>query len=328
MPSTDEISGVLPDAAIVICTRHRPPSTAGAVRSALACRPAAAVVFVVDQADAGTADPLAEFDGMPRYVRIPCADRGLSRGRNVGMAAAAAAGARFVAFTDDDCVADPTWLRAFDEAFASAADVAAVFGSVLPAPYDRTTGIIPAYEAPSAMVLRGLGDKPRAEGMGACMGVRVDAWQRLDGFDEWLGPGALLTAADDSDLVMRLLFMGFAVAETSAVKVVHYGFRDWPAARRLVAGYVRGYGAVHAKMVRLAGSGALAPLKTVGRRWLFGRPAIDLNHVPSRWLRLREFVKGAATGFSLRVDPVSGRFRQTLPAAPPTNSAATREEAA
>ena len=310
---------MLPDFAVVICTRHRPPSTADAVRSVLACRPAAASVFVVDQSDAGSADPLAEFDGLPRYVRIVCADRGLSRGRNVGMAAVKAAGARFVAFTDDDCVADLTWLRAFDEAFAAAPDVAAVFGSVEAAPYDRSTGIIPAYEAPSAVVLRGLGDKPKAEGMGACMGVRVDAWRRLDGFDEWLGPGSLLAAADDSDLVMRLLYMGFAVAETSAAKVVHHGFRDWPAAHRLVAGYMRGYGAVHAKMVRMAGSGALPPLKTVGRRWLTGRPAIELNHVPSRWLRLREFVKGAATGFSLGIDKTSGRFlpirRATAPAA-------------
>jgi glycosyltransferase involved in cell wall biosynthesis len=299
---------VLPHFAIVVCTRHRPASTADAVRSALASRPAAAVVVVVDQADAGTADPLAEFDGLPRYVRIPRNDRGLSRGRNVGMEAAAASGARFVAFTDDDCVAEPHWLLGFDEAFAVAPDVAAVFGTVRAAPYDRTTGIIPAYEPASAVVLRGLVDKPRAEGMGACMAVRVDAWRRLAGFDEWLGPGALLNAADDSDMVMRLLHVGFAVAETPAARVVHHGFRDWPAAGELVAGYMRGYGAVHAKMVRLAGIGALAPLNTVGRRWLTGRPAIDLNHLPSRWLRLRAFVRGATAGFSLGLDLRSGRF--------------------
>lgn len=328
MPNSKESAYVLSDAAVVICTRHRPPSAADTVRSALACRPAASAVFVVDQADAGAADPLAEFDGLPRYFRIGCTDRGLSLGRNVGMAAAAAAGARFVAFTDDDCVADPCWLLAFEEAFASAADIAAVFGSVRAAPYDRTTGIIPAYKVASTVILRGLGDKPLAEGMGACMGVRVDAWRRLGGFDEWLGPGASLAAADDSDLVMRLLCMGFAVAETPAAKVEHYGYRDWAAAHRLVAGYMRGYGAVHAKMVRLAGYGALAPLKTVGRRWLAGRPAIDLNHVPSRWLRLREFAKGAATGFSLGIDKTSGRFLPMRCAADPAGSTHAREDTA
>lgn len=319
---------MLSDVAVVICTRHRPPSTADAVRSALECRPAAAAVFVVDQADAGSADPLAEFDGLPRFVRIICTDRGLSLARNVGMSAAEATGARFVAFTDDDCVADPMWLLGFEEAFASAPDVAAVFGSVQAAPYDRAAGIIPAYDAPSAVVLRGLGDKPRAEGMGACMGVCIDAWRRIDGFDEWLGPGELLAAADDSDLVMRLLYLGLAVAETSAAKVVHYGFRDWQAAHLLVAGYMRGYGAVHAKLVRLAGRSALAPLMMVGHRWLTGRPAIDLNHVPSRRLRLREFVKGAQIGFSLGINKTSGRFLPIRSAADPAVSTPGREDTA
>jgi hypothetical protein len=56
-------------------------------------------------------------------------------------------------------------------------------------PYDRTTGIIPAYKVASAVVLRGLGDKPRAEGMGACMELRVDAWRRLGGSMNGLGQG-------------------------------------------------------------------------------------------------------------------------------------------
>jgi GT2 family glycosyltransferase len=303
-PTPDSLQHV----AVVICTRHRPLSIADTVRSALASRPAASCVIVVDQADADTADPLVEFDGLPRFVRIGHAAVGLSRGRNVGTAAAAAAGATIVAYTDDDCVVQPSWLSGFDTAFASADDIAAVFGTVRAAPYDRTTGIIPAYEVRQSIVLRGLAHKPRAEGIGACMAVRVDAWQRLDGFDDWLGAGASLASGEDTDLIMRLLHMGFAVAETPAAEVIHHGFRDWQSTRSLVAGYMRGIGAVNAKMVRLAGIRGLAPLATLSGRWLTGRPVVDLNHLPPRWFRLRRFLEGAKTGWKLPIDRRSGRF--------------------
>jgi GT2 family glycosyltransferase len=308
MNSGSQPHDILPHVAVVICTRHRPPSVADTVHSALASRPEASRVIVVDQADADTADPLAEFDGLARFVRIRHDAVGLSRGRNVGTAAAVAAGATIVAYTDDDCVADPSWLSGFDAAFAGAADVAAVFGTVHAAAYDRTTGMIPAYEIREAIVLRGLANKARAEGIGACMAVRIDAWQRLDGFDDWLGAGASLASGEDTDLIVRLLHAGFAVAETPAAEVIHYGFRDWTSCRPLVAGYMRGIGAVNAKMVRLAGIDGLAPLATLGRRWLAGRPVVDLNHLPPRWFRLRRFLEGATTGWKLPIDRRSGRF--------------------
>ena len=308
MDSRSPTPDILPHVAVVICTRHRPPSVADTVRSALESRPAASRVIVVDQADADMPDPLVEFDGLPGFVRIRHDAVGLSRGRNVGTAAAAAAGATIVAYTDDDCVADPSWLSGFDAAFAAAADIAAVFGTVRAAPYDRTTGIIPAYEVREATVLRGLANKPLAEGIGACMAVRVDAWRQLDGFDDWLGAGTSLASGEDTDLIMRLLHAGFAVAETPAAEVIHHGFRDWPSCRPLVAGYMRGIGAVNAKMIRLAGLGGLAPLATLGRRWLAGRPVVDLNHLPPRWFRLRRFLEGAMTGWRLPIDRRSGRF--------------------
>lgn len=308
MDSGSPTPDILPHLAVVICTRHRPPSVADTVRSALASRPAASRVIVVDQADADTPDPLAEFDGRARFVRIRHAAVGLSRGRNVGTAAAAAAGATIAAYTDDDCLVEPSWLSGFDAAFASAADVAAVFGTVRAAPYERTTGSIPAYEVREATVLRGLANKHRAEGIGACMAVRVDAWRQLDGFDDWLGAGTSLASGEDTDLIVRLLHTGFAVAETPDTEVIHHGFRDWPSCRPLVAGYMRGIGAVNAKMIRLAGIRGLTPLAKLGRRWLTGRPVVDLNHLPPRWFRLRRFLEGATIGWKLPVDRRSGRF--------------------
>jgi Glycosyltransferase like family 2 len=84
MDSGSPTPDILPHLAVVICTRHRPPFVADTVRSALASRPAAVTVIVVDQADADTADPLAEFDGLPRFVRIRHDAVGLSRGVTSG----------------------------------------------------------------------------------------------------------------------------------------------------------------------------------------------------------------------------------------------------
>ena len=139
-------------------------------------------------------------------------------------------------------------------------------------------------------------------------GIRVDAWRQLDGFDDWLGAGTSMASGEDTDLIVRLLHRGFAVAETSAAEVVHHGFRDWPSCRALVAGYMRGIGAVSAKMIRLAGLGSLAPLATLGGRWLTGRPVVDLNHLPPRWFRLRRFLEGAMAGWTRPIDRRSGRF--------------------
>jgi len=69
-----------------------------------------------------------------------------------------------------------------------------------------------------------------------------------------------------------------------------------------------GLGAANAKLLRLRGWKALAPIAALGRRWLTGHPVVDLNHLPPRLLRLRAFLRGAWTAMRMPIDPATGLF--------------------
>lgn len=300
--------------AVVICTRYRPPGVKRTLNSILAGRPAPSLIVIVDQADSSSFDHLQEFDGRPGVLRLRQDGSGLSRARNAGTAAAAAAGASIAAYTDDDCEVDPGWLAGLEAALAMAPDVALAFGTTRAANHDHHQGTIPAYTVTKNAIHRGLASKPHVEGMGACMALRVEAWKSIGGFDDHLGAGTPLAAAEENDLSMRLLRGGSAVAETPSAEVIHHGFRNRFETGSLVAGYMRGSGAVAAKMLRIGGLPALQALRTIGKRWISGRSGVEMGHLTARRVRLWHFIKGMGSGFALALDSHTGRF------APPKES--------
>ena len=201
MHSSNKICELAAGMAVVLCTNKRTPETRRAVESILASKPAPCLIVIVDQAGSSTNDPLREFESRIGVVRIHHKATGLSRARNIGTAAAKAAGAVFAAYTDDDCTVGAGWLSGLASAFAKANDVSLVFGSTKAAPHDADKGTIPAYVVPKDAIHRGVASKPLIEGMGACMAVRIDAWRSVGGFDDRLGVGTPLAAAEENDLI-------------------------------------------------------------------------------------------------------------------------------
>jgi GT2 family glycosyltransferase len=294
--------------AVGVCTIGRLPFATRAIDSILAVRPSPGLVVIVHQADSYSIREFGKYDGLPGLIRIPDMGTGVARARNICMAAAEAGGASRVAFTDDDCAVCPGWLAGLDSAFEEAPDIALVFGTTKAAGYDKAQGTIPSYTVSMKTIRRGLASKPLVEGMGACMAVRVDAWRKIGGFDEHLGAGTPLVSAEENDLSIRLLRSGFAVAETPAAEVIHHGFRTRAETARLVAGYMLGSGAATAKMVRIGGLPAIQALATIARRWMGGRSGVEMEHLPTRRNRLWNFVQGMRAGFTLCIDPATGRF--------------------
>jgi O-antigen biosynthesis protein len=117
-----------PFCSVVVCTRHR---AAELERCLIGLRhldyPRYEVIVVDNTSGDENVQHLAE-DAGARWVTEPIV--GLSRARNTG---ASAARGEFVAYIDDDAVAEPGWLDAHAAAFRDRS-VAATAGRVLPTP--------------------------------------------------------------------------------------------------------------------------------------------------------------------------------------------------
>ena len=267
---------------IVICTAGRPQVFGAALQSVLAQHYGDFEILILDQSRDDRTETitreLAADDSRVRYWRLE--QRGLSRAYNRGVERA---GGELVAFTDDDCVAPPGWLRAVAGAFAREPEAELVYGQVL-GPIDSRDqrggeGVIPTL--PIAKLERlSKRDGFRVFGMGANFATTRAAWKRLGGFDEILGGGGPLQSAQDFDYAYRVFLGGGTIVLDPAVMVHHYGFRlhsEWP---DTVGSYGIGVGGFYSKHIRAGDRYALflftrSMLKVVARmikREVLARP--------------------------------------------------------
>ena len=295
----------IPGITALVCTRNRGASVADTVRGIMANDHPDFEVVVIDQStDDESESALTEWRSDPRFHYLRSANVGLARARNIGFRQARAP---IVAMTDDDCRVPADWLRRSVEAFDENT-VGIVFGNVEAAPHDRAKGFISAYHRKTPFVARGIHDKPKAEGIGACMGVRTTTWAALEGFDEMLGAGSKFKSADDTDFAIRALLSGYEIYETPEVHVVHHGFRTWGEGTVLIRGYLFGIGAMLAKHMRCGHWSVLHVVRALARRWMFERPIVEFGFTPPRSLRLAGFVQGFIAGGVAPIDRETAKF--------------------
>jgi O-antigen biosynthesis protein len=156
-----------------------------------------------------------------RYVAEP--RTGLAMARNTGLAAAA--NAKFVAFTDDDVVADENWLTWLLAPF-SRPEVKASLGLVLPLKLDTTArkrfelfagfgkGVTPRLYDLDANQLDDQILYPYFShfGSGNSMAFRRDALVAIGGFDTALGAGTPAAAAEETGALIDLVLAGDTLA--------------------------------------------------------------------------------------------------------------------
>jgi GT2 family glycosyltransferase len=257
-------------------------------------------LWVVDQS--GRPDSAEVVASFPRDARVhyhPSSPRGLGAARNL---ACSLASSEWVVFTDDDCEVGRGWVEALAASFREDLRVGLVFGNVLPGQHDAASGFIPSYVRDRPFLACRIEDKPLVEGIGACMALRWTAWRQLGGFDEALGAGARFRSAEETDFAIRALLQGHAVMETPEASVTHHGFRTWRQGRRLIQDHMYGLGAMYSKHLRCGNWPVLGIMSAMGRRWAFGRPAVDFGHLPPRMLRLTAFIRGFGRGLVTAVD--------------------------
>lgn len=242
-----------PAVSVVVCTRDRIEDLRRCLTSLAALDPAPLEVIVVDSAPSreDASRLCAEFD--VTYLHEPVI--GQSRARNRGIAAARG---EVVAFTDDDCVVDPGWLRALAVELIDPR-VAAVTGVVVPLEletdaqwlFEEHGGHGRGYRR---IVLDGATVDPitrvGAIGVGANAVFRRSALLKAGPFAEWLGPGTPARAADDYDMFCRLLDLGERIVFTPSQLVWHRHRQDMVTLRRTLRDYGLSSSALVAQRVR------------------------------------------------------------------------------
>jgi glycosyltransferase involved in cell wall biosynthesis len=237
------------DLTIAICTRARADDLRACLESLLAIRgrgvagPGSFELLVIDNAppDKRTRTLVESLEGV-RYVREPV--RGLDVARNRALREARGS---YVAFLDDDTVADAGWLAGLEEAVADQPDAAVITGLVLPHELETIAQIL--FERRGGFrrgfrKLRYAGERcpdnplyPLGAGVfgtGANMVVRKDVVLALGGFDEALDNGSTLPGGGDLDIFYRVLRAGHALAYEPRMLVFHKHRRDY---RRMLRQY-------------------------------------------------------------------------------------------
>jgi len=298
----------VPPVTVVISTRNRGGNIVKTIQAILLNDYSAFELRVVDQSENDlTATALQPFLANPRMRYIRTATKGLSAGLNLGISDAES---EFLAITGDDCEVQKNWLRELVAGFAVDHRIAIVFGNVLPGPHDGSMGFVPAYVRDEPFLARSIREKHRIGGTSACMGLRRTIWRELGGFDEMLGVGAPLKAAEDTDLTLRAFLGGYFVYERPSVAVIHHGFYRWEQHQALIYGYWYGTGAALAKALKRRPWSVAQLLICLAWQWAVGRSrvAAGFDAHPHRMLRLVAFVQGFGVGAVTPVEKTTGHY--------------------
>lgn len=296
-------------ATALVCTRNRPHQISKAVRTLLNDAENVELIVVDQSPGDDTAEALAPWRGDPRLVYHHTSSIGKGAGLNEGLGLARG---EFVVLTDDDCEVPKGWVTGMARLLEGQPDAAIVFCNVIPVQHDRHQGYVPAYERPHSRLLQSVDGMRWGTGLGAGMAIRKAVALELGGFDESFGPGARFPSADEWDLCIRALLLGWHVYETPELAIVHDGFRSFAEGKAHARRDWIALGAACAKPLRAGHLRALSvPLHFFPSKALWP-PLSDLLHGrrPRGLGRVSAFVSGFKDGLRTPVDPRTLRFQR------------------
>lgn len=273
------------DLTVAVCTHDRTADLRACLESLVALRGDDGFeLLVVDNAppDVRTQMLVESLHGV-RYVREPA--RGLDFARNRALREARGT---YVAFLDDDTVADAGWLDGLRAALADQPDAVVLTGLVLPFELESLAQIL--FERRGGF-RRGFGPRryqgsrypdtplfPLGAGMfgaGANMVVRKDIVLELGGFDEALDTGPALPGGGDLDVFYRVLRAGHALAYEPRMLVFHKHRRSYRSMLRQYRSWGAGLAAYLEKTV--AAEPSQRELARRLRRWWLGYQLRELT---------------------------------------------------
>jgi GT2 family glycosyltransferase len=296
-----------PSVSVVVCTRNRADDLQKCLQSLQGLKEAPDEIIVVDN-DPSNGATRRLVEQMPGVLYVAEPRPGLSVARNAGVRHATG---EIVAFTDDDVLVDPNWIRRLARGFSDPS-VMVVTGLVLPAEletfaqhhFETHTSFSQGYR--TKVFDRRFFDATQRVGVpvwsigaGANMAIRRRAFELVGLFDERLGAGAS-GCSEDSELWYRVLAAGWTCRYEPTAVVHHVHRRDLEGLERQMYQYMRGHiaalliqydnhghrGNLYRAFVALPRFYAAALLRRIwhGRR--------------RRWSSIRHQVAGCVAGFS------------------------------
>lgn len=243
-------AALTPRISVAVCTRDRTADLITCLEALTRLDPPPFEILVVDNAPASDATfqlLRTRFSGL-RYVCEP--QPGLDRARN---RAVAETGGDIIAFTDDDAVVDPGWLRALSAAFAADPAVGLVTGLAEPLELETKAQILfERYGGFGRGCRRTYSQVPRPGsipwtlvgagqlGAGVNMAVRREVFTRIGLFDPALDVGTPTLGGGDHDLFFRVLHDGWLCVYEPTAVVRHRHRRTMQELRRLLFSYGHG----------------------------------------------------------------------------------------
>lgn len=231
---------------LVVCTRNRAsrlPETLKAINRLTCSSPWE--LIIVDNGSADNTRAVIEqfrnvFSGKILIVDEPLP--GLGRARNCGWRASQG---DVIAFTDDDCYPDEHFLDSIVQCFEEDSGLGFLGGRVLL--YDPTDYPITIRETEKREYLKPHSFIPAGLIHGANFSCRKAALERVGGFDEIFGVGALFPC-EDVDVVARISDAGwFGACDPRPVVFHHHRRKAGTEIYQLMKQYDRGRGAYYAK---------------------------------------------------------------------------------
>jgi GT2 family glycosyltransferase len=249
------------DVTVAIATCGRPAALARCLAALAGGSILPRELIVVDQAPSTDARnavaACAQLRG--RYLEQP--RLGLSASRNLALAQATRP---LLAVTDDDCAPAAGWLAAVLGAFARRPEPQAVTGPIAPlGPRPPGAHAVSLRRSASARDFRGR-ILPWDAGSGANFAAPRSLLLEHGGWDERLGVGSPGQAAEDADLLYRILGRGGLVRYEPGA-LMHHEWQTWTRRLQTRSSYAHGVGALCGLCLRRGDAFALRMLAAYAR---------------------------------------------------------------
>jgi GT2 family glycosyltransferase len=208
---------------LIIASRDRPKLLGDTVESVLEGDSIPAEIIIIDQSrnPHPTLSALnTGGDNVIRYMNVT--SKGLSRGRNEGIAAA-----RYdmLAIIDDDMYVDLGWFAHLMDALSEGGPQTAVSGQVQPYFGHNQGGFVPSTNvAENPVTYQGRINKDVL--FAGNMAIYRSAFDKIGLFNVHLGAGTAFPGAEDSDLGFRLLEAGYTIRFEPKAVVYHRAWRS------------------------------------------------------------------------------------------------------